>query len=634
RAYPLDTERASQTAGIWAYRHNGRYFRTALFGYADPHNAGQYLANRIPKDAEEREKWIKQIINLIENELQWRTEQGIAATETVHPGANDTRSRLDIALDHAVDDRRQIAFMDIVPDYDLDWLWPKFYERGWTYVIDLQDRAFTIDGILHFAFDTMPRNIPQCLVRPTICATYYKATPEAEALYSTFVQRWPPSLQKPAEDHVDTYSQISPIVTNLEEWGARAWDGLNASEALAVHLVATILQDQSTQIRNPDFIGDRRMFTYCQWQILTAAAPSAAAFFPMLNSSSVPLHPGIHLTLEESRSDPRMTFEFMQGLEKAEVGDWVIPPIWFRGCLIKLCHRLDTPEFMMAEVHQMVRALQASIRNEGLGLIFDGRNVVGVALDNARVRHSPVLPIYNHQLRLMDGFRLMMHLLSPCVLTNKTPWRASAPRPSQAALALPMEIIVRITQFLDSDAYGLLPLVSYSFRQLYFTYPRFGDIILLQPSQKGSFYIFNTVEQRKHYAYFFRHTIGLPASSFGFYHHQRKLGPIFFTPEEYTESRARPKATGIRHVIVPTLVCPMLTHIFRLCLQVPDEGTPESSESLKQEDTGVSMQVVEGRWSFQETLLPEEDEVWYLDHIAGPAAGPISIQGFYYFDRR
>ncbi|CAE6424790.1 unnamed protein product [Rhizoctonia solani] len=264
--------------GTWAYRYND------LPNYADIHNAGRYLAGRIPRDDTKREEWVRQTIASIENELLWRTQRGIPTTETVYSELEYTRrswkSFTDIAPDHPVDDRRQIAFEQIIPDYDLEWLYPRFMARTWTYVIDLEDRAFTVHGILHFSFDRMPPHIAQSLVQPLTSTTYFKMTPQAEMMYSTFVQRWPPLFKQPSEDCTNAYASMLPIITTLDEWGTRAWDDLNAAEALSVHLVATILLDQSTQIRNPDIIGDRRMFAYCQWQLLTAAAPSALVLTP------------------------------------------------------------------------------------------------------------------------------------------------------------------------------------------------------------------------------------------------------------------------------------------------------------------------------------------------------------------
>ncbi|KAH7345485.1 hypothetical protein B0J17DRAFT_41602 [Rhizoctonia solani] len=599
----------------------GHFFRTFLPRHAI-YRAVQHLANRIPNVSENREKWTKQIIALIDNELLWRAERGIAVTSIVYPKPDFTQSlnwmsRIDIPLDHPVDDRTQIVFMDIIPDYDLDWLCPNFpvTESTWTYVIDLEDHAFTINGIMHFALDRMPPDISTCLVRPSTSTTYFQMTPKAEMLYSTFVRRWSPVHRVPPERLVDSYDIISPVLTNLEEWRTSTWNELNASESLAVHLVETILRDQSTQIRNPDFLDDRRMFNFCQWQLITAAAPLAVAFLPPSTiSNSRILRPQINISLE-SRNRP--AFSYSPYRKKIGLSNWhAPPPMWFRGCLIILCHRLDSAEFVKAEVFHMVQTLKASHRNEGLGLVFDGRNVVGVALDNTFIRHTPALPVYDHQLRLMDGFRLIMHLLSPCLLTEKAPWRPSASQPPRSSLPLPVEIIFRIIQLVDCDNYNVLPSVSYAFRRLHFTYPRFGNVILLRAIQGGAFRAFDTINQQGCCVRFNRRMIDSHDPGFTFYHCQSKLGPRFFTPLEYATQLNAPRqiSSGLRDIHI--LHCPGMTHIIRLGLRVLNMYTQDRNEAHIPEDVGVTMQVVLGSWSFEKVKAVQEDEVWYRYHVA------------------
>lgn len=290
--------------------------------------------------------------------------------------------------------------------------------------------------------------------------------------------------------------------------------------------------------------------------------------------------------------------------------------MWFRGCLVILCHRLDRTEFVKAEVFRMVQSLKASHRNEGIGLIFDGQNVVGVALDDKSIRHSPALPVYNHQLRLMDGFRLMVHLLSPCLLTEKVPWRPSAPQPTRSPLPLPIEIIVRIIQFVGSDTCSILPLVSYTFRRLYFTCPRFGNFILLQATRGGVFHAFDTIDQQGCCIRFDRHMNDYHYSGFTFYHRQPKLGPTFFTTPEYIASLNAPWLPRHDKHKMQVLHHPAMTHILRLGLQLWNMYIPGSNEALIPEEAEVTMQVVLGSWTIMKLKAPQDGEVWYWYHVA------------------
>ncbi|KAF8761187.1 Cytosol aminopeptidase family, catalytic domain [Rhizoctonia solani] len=302
--------------GIWAYRYNGHFFRNRLPKCASIYDAGQMLADKIPRDETERERWIQQTIMLIENELLWRAEHGIPTSEQVFatPCGTDAGSHLwkipiDISLDHLVDDRTEVAFMDIIPDYKLDWMYPTRYRTRLTYVIDLEDRAFTINGILHFPFLNMPQSIAECVTMHSQIRrnAYFNMNLRGAISYSMSIRRWPRSFCTPSEGLLDLYDLLSPTVMGLEQWRTRSWEELNASESLSVHLAATILRDQATQIQNPDFFhnNDRRMFAYYQWQLITAAAPLAfdlallsarfkfGAFNPHIDISLDPEDPGI-----------------------------------------------------------------------------------------------------------------------------------------------------------------------------------------------------------------------------------------------------------------------------------------------------------------------------------------------------
>ncbi|KAF8597348.1 hypothetical protein BDV93DRAFT_562384 [Ceratobasidium sp. AG-I] len=141
----------------------------------------------IPRDAIERETWIQQTIQSIENEVVWRREGGLTNSRILRPDGwgmpkkdpyedydydserdsdeedeeDETESEEEAPVygvepGHLVWERDRIAFMDIVPGTNMEWLIPDFEKSIWTYVLDLDDRAFTVNGRIHFPMDNMP----------------------------------------------------------------------------------------------------------------------------------------------------------------------------------------------------------------------------------------------------------------------------------------------------------------------------------------------------------------------------------------------------------------------------------------------------------------------------------------------
>ncbi|KAF8593418.1 hypothetical protein BDV93DRAFT_566577 [Ceratobasidium sp. AG-I] len=213
---------------------DGQYFRSYLKGDAHVDEAGGVLADMIPRDSVERETWIQQTIQSIENELAWRRECGFKRSSILRPDVkpkpkkdpyedynydserdsdedSDIESEEELVYDvepgHLVEDRTRIAFMEIVPGTDMGWLMPDFEKSIWTYVLDLDERAFTVNGRIHFPMDNMPPGEDgwvKYLSTGTSWDEMYRSHQyDTPGEYTMTLNRWAEPFLRPVEDHVN-----------------------------------------------------------------------------------------------------------------------------------------------------------------------------------------------------------------------------------------------------------------------------------------------------------------------------------------------------------------------------------------------------------------------------------------------
>ncbi|KAF8597349.1 hypothetical protein BDV93DRAFT_372365 [Ceratobasidium sp. AG-I] len=313
--------------------------------------------------------------------------------------------------------------------------------------------------------------------------------PDTPGEYMMTVNRWTEPSLRPAQDHVNAYQAITPQETPLAEWGVPQWDSLTLPQALSAKLLRIVLIDHAGRLHNPDLLGERRLFNCVQWQILCAAAPSLVIYPPPFEEPPswvrVP-NPNIYLTLrwkDDKGVISPVTPHYQQDRKDRDGWDekasW-----WIRGCLVTFCRRLDQPEFVKAATFRMTKALKRSGQKNAIRLLFSGQHVVGVALDSPRIRHTPTLLVYDRDMRPHDGALLIIHLLSPVLTVNKTPWAAVPPR-RPAIHVLPNELIATIMELIDYETYMLMPFVSRAFRSLYLDQPRINETILMRAIPGG-----------------------------------------------------------------------------------------------------------------------------------------------------
>ncbi|CAE6355311.1 unnamed protein product [Rhizoctonia solani] len=336
------------------------------------------------------------------------------------------------------------------------------------YVIDLDNRVFTVNGVIHFKLDNLPSNDKLCdlFMRPE------RFELPAELAIVKSVDLWPPPRFDTAQAK-RTYDQLRPLVVTLPDWGIPAWDTLTVSHHLSATLVETLVDDYTDDLALTHFPSVwHKVGLFC-WQVANAAAPSHLSCPPLdVTPKSSSLYTRASLIKYPSSTHPSIT-GYMGG--KGTLGRYC----WFRGCLVSFCPRLDQPAYMMHQVGQMVERLRKHGRTTEVGIVMSGWHVVAVAVDGHEVRHSPVVDLHDGK-QLKDGVLLLMHLLAPAFTVSKTPWRnGSLIHRAVNTSAVPEEIVEQIVHYTDSDTYAILPSISQYFRSICLAHPRVGDQILL-----------------------------------------------------------------------------------------------------------------------------------------------------------
>ncbi|KAG8723515.1 hypothetical protein FRC09_003006 [Ceratobasidium sp. 395] len=452
------------TRGVKAYLYKKRYYRTYIPCSSHPDIFGDKFASQIPREETQRLAWISSLIERIEQEVCWRNEHGILDEESI-----------DLEYKYSDDDDgfttlhegRTVIFQDIhgmdygmVPDED--------YDTEWSYAIDLDNQAFTINGLMHFRLDNMPPGsinryfwrIPSPIYPGSNCIPTFAHPPSTPVEHIATVSRWPHPDFDVARTH-EEYKTLAPRLVSLEEWGAPTWTNLTTAQQLSKNLVRIILRDSAERLSNPDVVKKRRSFCICLWQLLSAAAPSHLCCLQAPDSSE-PISDSPVRPIEEFESysgySTCMTPHYFTG-ELRKNKNYDHKPHWFRGCLIIFCPRLDDTEYVEHETIFMVNTLRRFGRSTGIGILFSGRHILAVSVDGNTVRHSRPLPLYDVKMNFQDGFLLATHLLSLHTTTNKTPWTHT---PAAKCLTinrprrLPDELVREIAFYLDHDDYQSL----------------------------------------------------------------------------------------------------------------------------------------------------------------------------------
>ncbi|KAG8723516.1 hypothetical protein FRC09_003007 [Ceratobasidium sp. 395] len=477
-----------------------RYYRTYIPCSSHPDTFGDWFAGQIPREECHRLAWIASLIEQIDEEVRWRNERGIPDEECLD--LNYIWSKVDEGFT-VLYEGRPMVFQDIkgiengmVPDED--------HDTEWSYVIDLDNQAFTINGRMHFRLDNMPPGsinryfwrIPSPYYPGTNCIPTFAHPPSTPVEHIATVSRWPPPSFDISETHKE-YKTLGPILLSPQEWGAPTWTNLTTAQQLSGNLVEVILRDSAEKLSNPDITKTRPSFHVCLWQLLSAAAPShlclpapdPSTSQPIANSLIRPLHTLRGPSGYMNCMTPHYSY-LTHGLKDENCDH---KPYWFRGCLVVFCPRLDDTEYVEYENVFMVNSLRKFGRTTGVGILFSGRHILAVSVDGDTVRCSHPLPLYDAKMNIQDGFLLATHLLSLHSATNKTPWTPSAKSLTiDRPRGLPDELVREITFYLDHEDYQSLGQVSRLFRGLYAKHPRVGSHILLGYASNGNYHVLHT----------------------------------------------------------------------------------------------------------------------------------------------
>ncbi|KAF8596865.1 hypothetical protein BDV93DRAFT_548152 [Ceratobasidium sp. AG-I] len=525
------------TRGLRGYRRKG----------------GQQFADLIPRNTEAREEWVSQTIKYLEGKPNFRRRSG-----------------------------------------GIEWLLPDEDITEWTYIIDLDDHAFTVNGLTHFDLDNMPPELSK----------YFdendgETSNDVPEQYLTSVSRWPaPSFN--AKQVRKVYYASQPTTTLLEEWGAPTWDTLSPPQHLSSFLIKTIVSDHAYELSGRDMPSFEQGNNIVCWQIVYAAAPSHlqsppidAPFPYRVSKTTSPRQPSSLLPFQMASS--RITKEHLQHVYRL-----------FRHCLVTICSRLDKPLYVMHEVGLMAGQIRNRKPRSGVGIIVSSWQVIAVAVDGQTVRHSPALDIHNGRKDLGDGALLLMHLLNPILIAPPLPWMpnelnllydrtwwSSATSPLlQLAKAhnsmaiLPVDIIRMIIYYTDWHTHiFILPLVSRLVRLIALSHPRIGNHILLGHDKDNIFRV--------------RH-MNSTDSTLATFTRTAELSP----PYELLDTFQHPRGVWA-HELPPSKRAQRLGSLYRSLRGLRYESDSDSEPDLELDpgpDPKIGVQVVRGRWEMVEDM--------------------------------
>ncbi|CUA71664.1 hypothetical protein RSOLAG22IIIB_04710 [Rhizoctonia solani] len=441
--------------GYFAYRYTRKYYRQHLRSHAHPDGGhGQRLIDTVPRDPSNFKDWVAGRIVMLENAKT-------IEVEVVYPddgvGADD------------------LGFNVI---YDLPWMFTS-YGIDWTYVIDLDNLVFTINGKVHLRLDNIPPDLGgysfwkgsnRSILRDHICQK---------------VDLWPaPNFD--TKECQQKYEALQPIVIPATEWGAPTWDEMTVSQRFSIEMTHYFLLKTSREFTYAYAPYIRPLIGKFCWNMLCASIPA----LPMFQEDD---SKGQGLSIRAllcGRNNGPYSIGAMRSPGDGEPFKSPDDYCWIRGCLITFCTHLSDPIYVAYEVEQMIQKMRHDGHPESVGIILSSQQeLVVVALDGSTVRHSPALDIRTtfrdeRPGRASDGRLLLTYLLSPLLTVPPLPWRTrpcqSPPAASDSINKLPLEILQTIIDLVDMGTYLNLHRVSKSIRSVCVANPRVGRYVVLR----------------------------------------------------------------------------------------------------------------------------------------------------------
>ncbi|KEP52487.1 F-box protein [Rhizoctonia solani 123E] len=439
------------TRGFFAYRYNKKYYRQFLSHSAYPSDYGQQFASMVPRDPSAFKDWVHARIKMLESAKTGEEEVIIS---------NEDPDTLGYEL-----------------CADPDWTFPGG-DIEWTYVIDLDNLIFTVNGMTHLKLDNMPPS------EPGLEDYFENEVPIPRQYIGTALGLWPaPGFD--VQERQQAYKALNPIITSVTEWGTLTWDKMSFPQRFSIELTHFLIQKTSHKVALAYAPEVREKTGRFCWDILCTVTPAT----PLLYDSK---H-GPQNMLTHTRGDRPYGMCYNTGVEDIKSLRYrgSNEYCWIRGCLVTFCVRLGDPAYVAHEVEQMVGKIQHDGHAECIGIILSSQQeMIAVAVDDGlkptrKVRHTPVLDIRPNPDKsgeASDGLLLLVQLLSPPLTSSQPLWRA--PQSPQSPVVwswsrLPLETVQHIVHYADTKTYLSLCLVSKSVRSVCLAYPRVGEYTIL-----------------------------------------------------------------------------------------------------------------------------------------------------------
>ncbi|KZW03039.1 hypothetical protein EXIGLDRAFT_728575 [Exidia glandulosa HHB12029] len=414
------------TRGLWAYRWRRRYYTTYNHWDSYPSGLGSDLVAKIPSDPDEFARWLA----ALKKKLQAR-----------HDGETEA------------------------PKLDL------FIE--WTYVIDLDRNAFTVNGNSHVQLDKLPRGED--------------------------ADEWTVALNR---DHPASMELSSPIEPSAEH--IALYDAVHASESPVSTIpefefsTCGVLMDQF--FRNFCFVYDPR--------VIAEEQPNTATFLAAARGI-VALATWGDFDLTAQPLTERHTYRERSDIDPEWSGPSSKTHFWHRGVLFVLDSGLEDASQLRGAVGRVVHLWREckDARKRTIAFVITLRDLVQIDLsDDQNVKHTALLPLASRDLQApsaddddddypsrISGFPVKMKFTptSPAFAMLKTTLTPELPASSPSDLSgpFPLDVIERLLDWCDTDTLASLSETCKSMRTLWLNRPRLdvGPYRLLHSVGNGIF---------------------------------------------------------------------------------------------------------------------------------------------------
>ncbi|TDL29936.1 hypothetical protein BD410DRAFT_47006 [Rickenella mellea] len=429
------------TRGLFAYRHRKKYYIKYNHWDSYPSGLGADLVDQIPTDKKSFKAWLESKRDFFDEEEERLRDEDFG--DDRERGIDGFGGYYEVPSDSP-------------PKNDL------FIE--WTYTIDLDDNAFTIDMEISFPLDNIPRGQHGC--HWISCIGHDASGDRCLRITTPHEFAAIPSRLAPEPSPQDL-AMYGKIESNLKLLPQSEWlsQPLSLSQEFALDAAAEVVKLHYFWFYlSQTFQPNRAKFHMLALGLLSIAA-DGLTFTPRKKYNSEDKREGlVHFASWAKETCNRPRNEFM----------------WLRGVLVYLTSHLDVEDNRKASVGSVVSAIQELKLDYCVAVLFSINHIVVVKVVDGVVYESEViellaaLPDPNWKERLITGLKPLIHVFRLPQFTD-----IAEMEPDASVSQFPTEILLQVLESTDNETYDQFSKLSKTWRGICKKYLRLGPYTII-----------------------------------------------------------------------------------------------------------------------------------------------------------